>query len=145
MKKLIFVLIIFSNVIYAQNWKEKMEGVWESENKKQRIRVTYNEATKKYNGKVIWMYEDDQEQGRTLIDAKNPNPKLRNRRVTGINLMYSFIDEGHGKFRGYVYDPISGKSYKCLLTMIGENKANIRGYIFHPLIGRTEIATKISD
>ena len=145
MKKLIFVLIIFSNVIYAQNWKEKMEGVWESENKKQRIRVTYNETSKKYYGKVIWMYEDDQEQGRTLIDAKNPNPKLRNRRVTGINLMYSFIDEGHGKFRGYVYDPISGKSYKCLLTMIGENKANIRGYIFHPLIGRTEIATKISD
>ena len=145
MKKLIFVLIIFSNIIYAQNWKEKMEGVWESENKKQRIRVTYNETSKKYYGKVIWMYEDDQEQGRTLIDAKNPNPKLRNRRVTGINLMYSFIDEGHGKFRGYVYDPISGKSYKCLLTMIGENKANIRGYIFHPLIGRTEIATKISD
>lgn len=145
MKKLILLLIVLSNTLFSQSWKDKMEGVWESENKKQRIRVTYNETTKKYNGKVIWMYEDDQEHGRTLIDTKNPNPKLRNRRITGVNLMYNFIDEGDGKFRGYIYDPISGKSYRCLLTMIGENKANIRGYIFHPLIGRTEIATKISD
>ena len=64
MKKIIFALIFISNAVFAQNLKYKMEGVWESENKKQRIRVTYNEATKKYNGKVIWMYEDDQDAGR---------------------------------------------------------------------------------
>jgi uncharacterized protein (DUF2147 family) len=121
-------------------------GVWLSENKKQKVRVTYDEKKKMYFGQIIWMYEDDQENGRKLLDINNPNPKLRTRRVTGINLMHSFKHEGNGVFRGYVYDPISGKEYRCLMTLQPDKKtAHIRGYILIPWIGRTEIATKISD
>lgn len=121
-------------------------GVWESENKKQKIRVQYDAAKDMYFGKVIWMYEDEQDKGRILLDKNNPNSKLRSRRVTGITLLHSFIHEGDGVFRGYVYDPISGKDYRCLLTLQPDKKTVlVRGYILLPILGRTEIAHKISD
>lgn len=149
MTRLFFLLILLgftSPKLLAQDYVSGVLGVWLSENKKQKVRVTYDPIKKMYTGKIIWMYEDDQAAGHTLLDEKNPNPKLRTRRVTGINLMHSFLHEGDGVFRGYVYDPISGKEYRCLMTLQPDKKtAHIRGYIMIPWIGRTEIATKISD
>ncbi len=144
-----FVLLVAlgSKISWAQeSYMPGVLGVWLSENKKQKVRVTYDATKKIYTGKIIWMYEDDQAEGRVLLDKNNPNPKLRTRRITGINLMLNFQHEGDGVFRGYVYDPISGKQYRCLMTLQPDKKtAHIRGYIMIPWIGRTEIATKISD
>jgi uncharacterized protein (DUF2147 family) len=147
----IFCFVLFtvlgSKISRAQEcYMPGVLGVWLSENKKQKVRVTYDATKKIYTGKIIWMYEDDQAEGRVLLDKNNPNPKLRTRRITGINLMLNFQHEGDGVFRGYVYDPISGKQYRCLMTLQPDKKtAHIRGYIMIPWIGRTEIATKISD
>ena len=147
----IFCFVLLTALGLKISWAQEsympgVLGVWLSENKKQKVRVTYDAVKKTYTGKIIWMYEDDQEQGRVLVDKNNPNPKLRTRRITGINLMLNFLHEGDGVFRGYVYDPISGKQYRCLMTLQPDKKtAHIRGYILIPWIGRTEIATKISE
>lgn len=143
-KILIFTLTInFASTLFADDLSH-VTGYWLSENKKQKVYVFYNSSFKKFYGRIDYMYEDDQKEGRIMLDSKNPNPKLRNRRVTGINLLLDFIYEGKGKFRGYIYDPVSGKNYRCLLTLRPDGKtAEIRGYIFHPLIGRTEIASKV--
>lgn len=140
------LLATYAKLVSQDAYMPAVLGTWLTENKKQKVKVSYDPAKKIYTGKITWMYEDDQAEGRVLIDSKNPNPKLRNRRVTGINLMQNFIHEGNGVFRGYVYDPISGKQYRCLMTLQPDKKtAHIRGYILIPWIGRTEIATKISE
>jgi uncharacterized protein (DUF2147 family) len=150
--KKFILLFILSNTIENMGAQKDASyfpdlcGVWLSENKKQKVRVIYDAKTKSYTGRLEWMYEDDQTQGRKLLDANNPNVKLRNRRVTGINFLHSFKSEGESKFRGYIYDPISGKEYRCLMTLRPDRKtAEIRGYIIIPWIGRTEIATKLSN
>lgn len=121
-------------------------GTWITENKKQKVKVNYDASTKLYTGVIAWMYEDDSAQGRHLMDKNNPNAKLKSRRVTGIPLIYQLKFKGNNKFKGYVYDPISGKEYKCLLTLSSDKKSvEIRGYIFNPLFGRTELATKIIE
>jgi len=128
--------------IFSQN--KDLLGVWLSENKKQKIFVYYNKATKKYNGRIAWMYEDDQANGRKMYDVNNTNPKLRTRRITGIDLLTDFEQEDTNEFFGKIYDPVSGKFYKCNLEILpGGKTAKIRGYIFHPIFGRTEIATKL--
>ncbi len=140
------LLASYAQLVSQDAYMHAVLGTWLTENKKQKVKVSYDAAKKVYTGKITWMYEDDQAEGRVLLDSKNPNPKLRNRRVTGINLMQNFIHEGNGVFRGYVYDPISGKQYRCLMTLQPDKKtAHIRGYILIPWIGRTEIATKISE
>ena len=155
MKRLITLLLILilslGETVANKREKEagyfpELIGLWISANKKQKVRVYYNVKSKSYTGRIEWMYEDDQANGRKLLDVNNPNPKLHSRRVTGINLLYDFKYEGNSKFRGYVYDPISGKDYRCLLTVRPDKKTvEIRGYILFPWIGRSEIATKISD
>lgn len=149
----LYIGIHIGSSVYAQASKERdpnffpeLLGLWLSENKKQKVRVSYNPKTKHYTGKIEYMYEDDQAAGRKLLDSKNPNETLRNRRVTGINFLHDFQHETGSKFRGYIYDPISGKDYRCLLTIRPDKKtAEIRGYILIPWIGRTEIATKVSE
>jgi len=149
MKKTIFIFSLFFCSEFQSQTSDKsyfpdLIGVWLSENKKQKVRVGYDSKSKTYTGKLEFMYEDDQANGRKMLDVNNPNPQLRNRRVTGINFLHSFKYEGNRKFRGYIYDPVSGKEYRCLLTLRPDHKtAEIRGYILIPWIGRTEIATKV--
>lgn len=152
-RSLLLIVTLFSlfrfGIVSAQSedgYSKDLLGVWLSENKKQRVRVFYDANAKAYHGKIEWMYEDDQANGRVLLDSNNPNPKLRSRRVTGVNFLHHFRHQGDGKFKGYIYDPISGKEYRCNMTLRPDRKtAEIRGYIFMPWIGRTEIATKISN
>lgn len=149
MKKIIFIFSLlfcseFRSQISDKSYFPDLIGLWLSENKKQKVRVVYDSKSKTYTGKLEFMYEDDQVNGRKMLDVNNPNPQLRNRRVTGINFLHSFKYEGNRKFRGYIYDPVSGKEYRCLLTLRPDHKtAEIRGYILIPWIGRTEIATKV--
>lgn len=151
--RLLVILIVSAFPSDSSNAQKKdnhyfpeLLGLWLSENKKQKVRVYYDTRTKLYYGKIEWMYEDDQVNGRKLLDSKNPNHALRGRRVTGINLLYDFKHEYEGRFRGFIYDPISGKDYRCVLHLRPDKKTvEIRGYIFIPLIGRTEIATKVSE
>jgi uncharacterized protein (DUF2147 family) len=119
-------------------------GKWRSENGRQIIEVYYNEELKAYFGKVLWMAEDDPTLGTTMVDIKNDNPKLRSRRVTGIELLRDFIYSGNRQYYGLVYDPVSGNDYKCRITLSEDCKiAYVRGYILIPILGRTEISKKM--
>lgn len=90
------------------------------------------------------MHEDDQSAGRTMLDTKNPNKKLQSRRLTGITLIYNLKPAGKDRFKGMIYDPNTGKDYKCNLTLRPDKKSvEIRAYFISPIIGKTEIATKV--
>ncbi len=105
-------------------------GTWISENKKQKIKVSYDDKSKLYVGHVAWMFEDDSANGRVLLDKNNPNIQLKSRRVTGIPMIYQLKLKNKNKFKGFIYDPISGKEYRCILTLGADKKSvEIRGYI----------------
>lgn len=124
--------------------RNEVTGIWLSENKKQKIIVSYDSTSKFYIGKIVWMYEDEQTAGRIMLDSKNPNKKLQTRRLTGITLIYNLKPIGKDRFKGMIYDPNTGKDYKCNLTLRPDKKSvEIRAYFVVPIIGKTEIATKI--
>ena len=72
-------------------------------------------------------------------DDLNPDPALRDRPLLGLAIMQGFEAAGEGKWKnGRIYDPNSGKTYKCKLTLVDENTLELRGYIGISLLGRTE-------
>ena len=72
-------------------------------------------------------------------DELNPDPALRSRLLLGLTIMDGFDYAGEGKWKnGRIYDPNSGKTYKCKLTLVDENTLELRGYIGISLLGRTE-------
>jgi len=51
-------------------------------------------------------------------------------------ILKGFIKKGNVYDDGTIYDPKSGKTYSCTMTLKGNNLA-IRGYVGVSLLGRT--------
>jgi uncharacterized protein (DUF2147 family) len=79
-------------------------------------------------------------------DEKNPDPALRNRPLTGLELFAGFSYDGDGRWSGgTIYDPNSGKTYRCIVTWVDGDELKVRGYIGVPMLGRTETWTRVPD
>jgi uncharacterized protein (DUF2147 family) len=77
------------------------------------------------------------------FDDRNPDPALRTRKLDGLTIMSGFEYDGDGRWKnGTVYDPNSGKTYRCTLTLIDPGTLKIRGYIGVSLFGRSETWTR---
>jgi uncharacterized protein (DUF2147 family) len=93
----------------------------------------------KYFGKLVWIKEPNDENGKPKTDIQNPNASLKNKPVLGIELLKGFVFEDNRWTDGSIYDPKSGKTYSCNLTLKDNNRLNVRGYIGISLLGRSEV------
>ncbi|MDH3337595.1 MAG: DUF2147 domain-containing protein [Gammaproteobacteria bacterium] len=79
-------------------------------------------------------------------DDKNPDPDLRDRPLDGMVIMRGFKYVGDGRWTGgTIYDPNSGKTYKCTLTQVDADTLKVRGYIGVSLFGRSDTWTRASQ
>lgn len=94
-------------------------------------------------GSIAGSPDDAEQQRPSDKDEFNPDPALRDRELLGLTIMQGFTSAGDGKWKdGKIYDPNSGKTYKCKLTLVDENTLKLRGYIGISLLGRTETWTR---
>ena len=123
MRKLfaLMMLVLFSVAANAQN----ILGKWKTE--KGDANVEIYQQGEKVNGKIIWL-----EKGPDTKDTHNPDAKLRERKLTGVNILSDLTKKGDKWEGGKIYDPKSGKTYKCSMWMEGD-KLKVRGHlgIFH--------------
>lgn len=72
-------------------------------------------------------------------DRENPDPKLRNRDLIGMEFILNFSFDGKDTWEnGTIYDPNSGKTYQCKMWLTESNNLKIRGFVGFSLLGRTE-------
>lgn len=82
---------------------------------------------------------------RPRYDDLNPDPSLRNRPLDGMAIMNGFTYSGDGRWTGgTIYDPNSGKTYKCTVTQVDGNTLKVRGYIGFSVFGRSDTWTRDS-
>lgn len=62
------------------------------------------------------------------VDRNNPNPKLRTRPIEGLAVLTGFTDAG-ADWRGRIYDPKSGKTYKSILLREADGRLKVQGCI----------------
>lgn len=147
MKKIIIILfcLLVSLTGGAQSTSEgdKIIGVWLSGSGKGKIHITkYGD---KYGGKLVWLKEPNDANGKPKLDDKNPDPVKQKLPKMGLNNLLGFNYVGNGKYEnGTIYDPENGKTYKCVMTLDGDNKLNVRGYVGLTLIGRTDTWTRVN-
>lgn len=123
-------------------------GTWTTKNAKSRVDI-YTCGTM-ICGKIVSLkepvYPPDDEKGmagQTKIDRENPDPKLRKRPLIGLELLKDFkrVEPGLWK-EGTIYDPESGKTYSCKLTLQSPKRLKVRGFIGFSFIGRTQYWTR---
>lgn len=129
---------ILTNSSFAQTTEgDKIIGVWEVGSGKARVKITkYGE---KYAGKMVWLLNPKYEDGTPKVDKNNPDESLRSTPLLGYSMLLGFEYAGDNKYEnGTIYDPESGSTYHCNITMTDENTLDVRGYIGVQMFGRTD-------
>lgn len=67
-------------------------------------------------------------QGYDQKDVNNPNPKLRSRTLLGMAVVHSLKADGN-QWRGTIYDPKSGKSYRSVVFVTKKGTLSVKGCI----------------
>jgi len=117
-----------ASIIYAQTSSENVIGKWYTDDKETIVEVY--KTGDNYFGKVIWMLDENEEDGTPKVDDKNPDTKLQSRPVMGLVLLKDFtFDSKKSEWSGgSIYDPKNGKTYDCYMWMEGED-LKIKGFV----------------
>ena len=132
---LLLVITLCTLTIFAQK-KDDILGKWINPSGEGQIEI-YKKGDKFY-GKLAWIKEPNDESGKPKTDVKNPNASLRTKPLLGLEILKDFVFEDEKWTDGTIYDPKTGKTYSCNITLKENGQLNIRGYIGISLIGRSE-------
>lgn len=142
MKQLMFLLVLAITGVkgFCQSAND-VTGVWFDEKKEGKIQIYAHQG--KYEGKLIWMENPYEADGKTLKkDVKNKDAALRSRSLLNMVILSGFSFSNGKWVSGKIYDPRSGKTYSAEMKLDGNNKLDLRGYIGNPLFGRTAVFTR---
>jgi uncharacterized protein (DUF2147 family) len=121
-------------------------GLWWAEGGAAKVEIAQCEDA--LCGRVVWLRSPFDESGCQLTDAHNPDPRLQVRPVLGLEILRGLApasDQPSQWTGGTIYDPGSGRTYRCALALEDENGLAIRGYLGVPLLGRTTRWTRVGS
>ncbi|MGV3545470.1 MAG: DUF2147 domain-containing protein [Pedobacter sp.] len=137
---LFIVLFVLSVQVFAQK-KDDILGKWLNPSGEGQIEI-YKRGDK-FFGKLAWIKEPNDERGKPKTDEKNPTESLRNKPLLGLEILKNFVFDDGKWIDGTIYDPKSGKTYSCKISLKDANQLSIRGFIGVSLIGRTEVFKRV--
>lgn len=116
---------------------EVPEGTWLLVN---RVAVQVFECSGDLCGKIVWLVRPRGPDGRLDVDHLNPDPRLRQRPLCGLTIIWGLQPIGPGHWSsGWFYDPQDGVTYDVTAELTAPNTISARVYRGVPLFGRTEI------
>ena len=112
-------------------------GRWYAEGGAAEVEIT--PCGERLCGRVAWLRAPFDEDGCEWRDRRNPDASLRDRPLIGLQVLAGLLPAAEpGSWTGgTVYDPTSGRTYRCALELEGNDRLQVRGYIGVPLLGRT--------
>jgi uncharacterized protein (DUF2147 family) len=137
---IISILIALS--LHAQTNADDIVGIWLTGGKEP-AKIQVYKSGNKYFGKIVWLKYPEKD-GQPRVDRKNPEKNKQSQQIIGIVILNNFKFEDDEWKDGKIYDPESGKTYNCVLSLKGKNILNVRGYVGVSLFGRTEVWNRTS-
>ena len=126
----------------AQDNGDQLIGLWEPSNGKARVKV--EKIGSKYYGKIVWLREPiDPQTQQPKVDKNNPDESMRSVPLKGYRMLKDFVFKSGEWTDGTIYDPESGSTYSCVITVKDENTLDIRGYVGVKALGRTDVWKRV--
>ena len=138
------LLVLFAAIVpLGPAWAAGPIGTWATEEGKSHVKITT--CGEKLCGRIIWLKQPLDDQGKAKFDAKNPDAALQSRPIIGLPLLANFSpgEETGVWSNGTIYNPEDGEIYSCTLTLQDSNTLKVRGYVGLPLFGKTQIWTRV--
>ena len=114
---------------------DTLVGNWWTEGKEGKMKI---EKTKSGRFQVILLGGKEENKK----DVNNPDPKLRDRKLKGIVIMWNLKFEDGEYVDGYCYNPRDGNTYRVKMKITGPNTLRLRGYLLVPLLGQSQDWTR---
>jgi len=114
----------------------QVTGLWKTiddEDGREIAIVEIYEKDHKLFGKVVQILPSAK---RTICEHCSGD--LKNKPITGMNLLQNLTITPAGGENGKVLDPSSGHTFNCYIELVSQNKLKLRGYLGFPSIGRTQ-------
>jgi uncharacterized protein (DUF2147 family) len=90
-----------------------------------------------YQGKIVGGNDPQR------LDQHNPDQARRSQTVLGQIILQRMKYDGEGKWSGgSIYDPDSGRTYRCRLERLDNQRLQVRGFIGFALLGRSQVWTR---
>jgi len=136
-------LLIQSVMLVApsQEKADEIIGIWLTGGKEP-AKIQIFKSRDKFYGRIVWL-QNPTTDGKPRADVKNPDKNRRDQPILGQLILTGVIFDGDDEWdHGRIYDPESGKTYKCYISLSDKNTIKIRGYVGMSLFGRTETWAK---
>jgi uncharacterized protein (DUF2147 family) len=118
-------LTAVSAIIAAAHAAASINGRWTTGDKSGVIEISQCGATT--CGKLV-KYLKTPPNGADQKDVNNPNKALRTRKLLGSAIIYNLKEDGE-KWRGTIYDPRNGKSYRSVVYKQKNGNLSVEGCI----------------
>lgn len=145
MKKILTLFILNITVLFsivAQKNADDVIGTWETGSGKAHVKIT--KVGNYYFGRIVWLQTPLNTEGKPKTDKNNADKTKQNTPLLGLQLVGGFEWKENNLWEnGTIYDPESGKTYKCKINLENTSTMNIRGYIGISMFGRTDIWKRI--
>ena len=144
--KNVFLTVLFTfmlNLLALAGNGDAVVGTWKTADGKAHIQVF--KANGKYYGKIVWLKEPNDENGKPKKDDNNPDESKRDTPILNSKILKDFeYDADDEEWEdGTIYDPKSGSTYKCTMELEDKNTLEVRGYVGFEWLGKTEVWTRI--
>lgn len=123
--------VALATALSTSSWAAgTVQGDWITQSGSAKVRVAPCSGGK-LCGTVIWMKNPlDKTTGKPQLDVKNPDPALRTRPITGLQMIKDFKSAPGGKWTGgSIYDPESGKTYASKIALNPNGTLKVEGCI----------------
>lgn len=137
MKKMILLASLISFAFIATVQSQSVIGKWKTiddETGKPKSVVEIYEKSGKIYGKIVDIL-DPQKKDKLCTECTGDE---KNKPVLGMVIVKGLKKDANEFNDGSITDPVTGKKYKCFITLESKDKLKVRGYIGFALIGRTQ-------
>ncbi len=103
-------------------------GVWYDDTGKGAIEIS--PCGERLCGRIFWLKEPAAADGQPLTDVFNPDPRLRQRSICGLQVIGDLKLQPNGAWdTGWIYDPKEGKSYDVEIKLRTPDRLQVKGYL----------------
>ncbi len=92
-------------------------------------------------GKIVWLKEPNDSQGRPKSDVNNSDPAQRSRRLMGLTIFADLRPVGD-EWKGRVYNSQDGATYDVAITRVDADHASVKGCVLGGLFCGSETWTR---